>query len=315
MPIDPNQDRTKFIGGSEIAAIMGLSRWETPLSVWAQKTGKLTKDLSDNEAVEMGIDLEPFVAKKFMQRTGKKVKVDERDFTHPDYPFMKSHIDRWVLNEDGATLEAKTCSAWKANEWEGQEIPDEYYLQSNWNAGIVAAHRGEDPKSGYIAVLIGGQSFRHKPVKFSQVLFDKQVSMVKDFWENYVLKDVAPVAISDDKDTLVELFPDSRPDTLRKVSGDEAELELYVNQLAVDSMEGKSQIKDIVKDVDVAENTLRQLIEDGEGIETGQFKVTWKTQDSTSVDTEAMKDDEIYEKYKKTKQIRVLRIKEKKGKA
>jgi len=303
MTIDQAIDRSTFIGGSEIAAIMGLSRWETPLSIWAQKTGKITKDLSDNEAVEMGIALEGFVADLFAKRTGKEVKVDDTHFTHPDYEFMAAHIDRRVVPNE--ILEVKTCSAYKAHEWDGEEVPEEYHLQLNYYLGIVG------DKVGHLAVLIGGQKFVYKQIDFSQELFDRQVEVAKMFWEEYVGPDVAPMAISTDKDTLIELYPESRPDELRKI--EEPDLESQVNQLAIDRLEGKNQIKEIIGEVDLAENTLRQLIGDDEGIETGQYKITWKTQNKTSVDTQAMKDDGIYDKYKRVGTTRVLRVAEKKS--
>lgn len=307
--IDITKDRETYVGGSEIAAVMGLSRWDTPLSVWAQKTGKIVKDLSGIEAVEMGTDLEPFVAKKFEERSGKKVRVDQRHFIHPDYPYMAAHIDRWVLNEDGAILEAKTCSAYKANEWSEDEIPNEYYLQVNWYSGIVALHREEKPKDGYIAVLIGGQKFVWKPVEFSQKLFDRQVEVVRDFWENFVLTDTPPMATSDDKDSLLALHPESEKASIRKIEGETSEHELL--NLCIQRNEGKGQIKEIIKEVDEAENLLRQMIGDDEGIESGQWIASWKSQNTTSVNTQAMKDDGVYEKYAKRGTTRVLRVKAK----
>lgn len=310
---DFNKDRTGFIGGSDIAGVMGLSNWETPLSIWAMKTGRIVKDLSDNEAVEMGTDLEPFVAKKFEQRSGKKVRVDDRDFTHPDYPYMRCHIDRWVIGEE-TDLEAKTCSAYKAGAWVDDEIPEDYQLQKNWNSGIMGAHRGKPGRDSYIAVLIGGQKFVWKPFKFDQELFDLQVARAIEFWENYVLKNVPPMAIANDKDTLMELFPESRPKELKAIREDEPELEATFNELALNSIEGKVQKKALLSEIDEAENLLRQMIGDDEGLETGQYKATWKSQKKTTIDTQKLKDDGLYDAYAIRGTNRVLRIVEKKGK-
>lgn len=297
-------DRSKFVGGSDVAAIMGMSRWETPLSVWAKKTGQIPQDIEINEAIELGIELEDFVAKKFERKSGKKVRVDNRDFTHAEYPYMKAHIDRWVVG--GEILECKTASAYKVKEWDGEEIPDEYLLQVNWYLGIVGH------KKGYIAVLIGGQRFQFKEIDFCDLLYEKQVQAVKNFWENYVLTNTPPVAIANDKDTLVEIFPSSRPNVLETIT--DPDMELAFNQLAIDRLEGNCQIKEIAKEVDDSDNKIRQLIGDNEGLETGQFKATWKSQSRTSVDTKKLKEDGLYEKYAKTTETRVLRVIEKKGK-
>lgn len=302
--IDPNEDRSKFVGGSEVAAIMGLSQYETPLSIWAKKTGNIPSEIEMNEAIEFGIDLEDFVCNKFAERTGKTVTVDEKTYRHPDYDYMVAHIDRRV---DGCeVLEAKTASAYLANAWEGDEIPDAYHIQLNWYLGVLG------DSVGHIACLIGGQKFVYKEIQFDQPLFDKCVETVRVFWEEFVLRDIAPFAIANDKDTLVELFPESRPDSLMIL--DDPDLELEFNQLAVDHMEGRGQIKEIEVEVDAAGNRIRQLIGDGDGVETGIHKATWRNQDQTNMDIARMKEDGVYSKYAVKKSIRVLRVTEKKGK-
>ncbi len=68
-------DRTKFIGGSDISVVMGLNRWKTPLQLWAEKTGQVEPDdLSKVERVQLGSELEDFVAKKFERESGLKVR-------------------------------------------------------------------------------------------------------------------------------------------------------------------------------------------------------------------------------------------------
>ena len=310
---DFNKDRSGFIGGSDIAAVMGLSRWDTPLSVWAKKTKKISDSIEITEAIEMGIDLEDFVAKKFEEKSGLKVRKDRREFSHPQYPCLKAHIDRWLVGGSGDDVECKTASAWKYREWE-DGIPDEYILQKNWYTGIVAAYRKKKPSSGgYIAVLIGGQKFIWKKFEFDKALFERQVEVAVDFWMNFIVPVIPPMAIAGDKDTLVELFPASRTDSMITLRGDNPDLEASFNNFAIDRIEGKDQLKEIEKDVEEAENQIKQLIGDDEGIETGQFKATWKTQEKTNLDIAKMKEDGVYEKYAVKSENRVLRVVEKKG--
>ena len=73
------EERMMYIGGSDIAAIMGQSRWKTPYRLWAEKTGKIeVPDLSTNESVEMGTRLEQFVADLFSEKTGKAHGIDRK---------------------------------------------------------------------------------------------------------------------------------------------------------------------------------------------------------------------------------------------
>ena len=260
-------DRQRFIGGSEIAAVMGLSRWSTPLHVWGIKTGKIQPtDLSDNEAVQLGIELEDFVARKFSRQANLKVRVDNRSFAHDKYPYLVGHIDRRV--EGGEILECKTCSAWKAKEWDGEEIPIEYIYQLMWYMGLTGSKRG------YIACLIGGQKFVWKPMDFNQALYDRMVASAVDFWENYVLTDVPPMAIGGDSDTLNALYPMSEEQVV-KFTGDDA---LLVDSLIEERDAGKRMISDANEDLEKIEVQLKQKLGAAERGETDQYWYTWKTQ-------------------------------------
>jgi predicted phage-related endonuclease len=86
------------------------------------------------------------------------------------------------------------------------------------------------------------------------------------------------------------------------------------NELAIESLEGKAQRKELNSIIDGAENKIRQLIGEDEGLETGQYKATWKSQAKTSVDTKKMKEDGIYDKYAVRGRTRVLRVAQKKMK-
>ncbi len=159
------QNRKDFIGGSDISAVMGVSRWCTPLQLWAEKTGEVEpEDISEKEHVHFGHVLEDVVAKEFEQRTEKKVRRSPQIYQDNTLPYMRCQVDRLVTGTD-ELLEAKTCSAWGAKDWEGEEIPIEYILQVSWQLMITGR------KVGYIAVLIGGQKFVWKEIKADYKLF------------------------------------------------------------------------------------------------------------------------------------------------
>ena len=294
-------DRTKYLGGSDVAALMGLSRWKTPLALWAEKTGRLQNELSNFEAAEIGTELEEYVSKKFTKKTGIALRVDNRTFTHKKYSYMVAHIDRWVTGAD-AVFEAKTASAWKEKEWGGEEIPVEYTLQLNWYLGIVGK------KIGYIAVLIGGQKFVHKEIRFDQELFDKQIKCAAIFWEHFVLADVAPMAIAGDSETLLGLFPNARPGSLN-LSGDQA---LLFDELCESRAGGIESIKHAEEELEKIEAQIKQILGESEAAETDRYVATWKNQTRNTADTEKMKQDGVFEKYKKTSSTRSLRTQQRK---
>jgi len=288
------------IGGSEIAAVMGLSRWQSPLRLWAEKTGKVEReDISGKEYVELGTELEDFVAQKFARKTGKKVRRDRKTFKYRLYSYMTGHIDRRIVGTD-ELLECKTCNAWKEHEWEGEDIPMEYILQVMWYLGVCGMSKG------YIAVLIGGQKFRWKEIVFDIDLFAKMVAAAKEFVEYYVQKDIAPIAVAGDGETLMKLTPENTASILQSEDPE-------VNTLIEEKQACARIIKEAEKNKDDIDSKLKQRIGDHEGIETGLFKATWKSQSTRRISTAKIKEDGLYDKYAVESFSRVLRIAKKKG--
>jgi len=302
---DVTLNRNEYIGGSDIAAIMGLSRWKTPLKLWCEKTSKLpAPDLSDNEAVELGTDLEEFVAQKFSQKTGKAVRQAPKVYQHPDYPYMVAHIDRLVTGTD-ELLECKTCSAFKKEEWEGEEIPQEYILQVMWYLGITGR------KIGHIAVLIGGQAFRTKPIEFDQEMFDSMVEAAKEFW-THVLSDIPPAIMPNDDETLKDLYSDHTEVMIELFPTDD---ESAVATTAFEDkvaylQEVKMHIKDLQDEQKELETSIKDIIKDNLGIKTPKYVITWKAQTKSGFDTKLLKTEhpELAEKYATSTTYRVMRI-------
>lgn len=302
---DVKENRHLYIGGSDIAKVMGLSRWGTPLSLWAEKTGKIPpKDLSNVEAVELGNDLEDFVANKFSQKTGKAVRRSPKVYQHPQYPYMVAHIDRLVTGTD-ELLECKTCSFFKKDEWEGEEIPQEYILQVIWYLGIAGR------KVGYIAVLIGGQSFKYKKIEFDSELFDKMVESAKDFWQH--VQDDTPVDIvATDDETLKDLYSNHSEIMIDLIPTDEQTkqacdvLEEKVGYL----QEIKMHIKQLQDEQKEIETTVKDIIKDNLGIKTPKYIITWKNQTTTKFDTVKLRQErpETFEDYSYESSYRVMRI-------
>lgn len=303
---DVTLNRNEFLGGSDIAAVMGMNRWKTPLKLWAEKTGKLPlPDLSDIEAVELGTDLEEFVAKKFTQKTGKAVRRSPKYYQHPDYPYMVAHVDRLVTGTD-ELLECKTASFFKKDEWENDDIPQEYILQVMWYLGITGR------KIGHIAVLIGGQSFKYKQIEFDSELFETMVEAAKEFWQ-HVKDDTPPAVMPDDDETLkdlysehtevmIELYPENEETTQA--------VQTFEDKVAY-LQEVKGHIKNLQDEQKEIETAIKDIIKDNLGIKTPKYVVTWKSQSKTNFDTKLFKEShsDLFEEFSTTTSYRVMRIK------
>lgn len=106
--------RRKGIGGSDVAALLGISPWRTARDLYFDKLNIVA--VEDNEdnwvALEMGHLLESLVAKIFQHRTGYKVYQIKKMFQHPQYSWMLADVDYFVELPDGSTaiLEIKTTN-------------------------------------------------------------------------------------------------------------------------------------------------------------------------------------------------------------
>jgi len=296
--LEKDIDRTKFIGSSEIAAVCGLSRWATPLSVWAEKTGLVDPDdLSEVECIEWGIRLEEPVAQKFADKHDVKIMAYKKRFTHPEHDFLSCELDRIITGTD-TIIEVKTCNAWKAKEWDGEEYPLEYCYQVQFAMGLSGR------KKAWMVCLIGGQKYVEKELDFDQEMFDTMVEKAVEFW-GMVQERVPPVAVSGDRDILSELYPgDDELDEVVLTEEEEHGLLTLLDMLRI----GKESIKSAKKETEKLENQIKQRMEDSEVMNVRDYRVTWKSQVSRRLDTKKVKEDGLFDKYSKESVSRVLRI-------
>lgn len=297
--------RQSGIGGSDVASILGLNPYKSTFQLWCEKTGQVQQeDLSDRMPILIGNELEDLVARIFTKETGMAVRKDNKTHRHKDYPFLLANIDRQIIGQS-ALLECKTTSAYKADEWKGEEIPANYLLQVQHYLDVL------DYDVAYIAVIIGNTDFVYKKIERDEELIQQVRSRLIDFWENNVLKNVSP-----DIDGTVESakFLSQHYDML---VDDSVELSSeYINACDL-IQELKGLKKQLEIDLKEQENKVKKYI--GEhGVECGtsaKYSVSWKLQSRTSIDKTKLQDEfpDVYEQVLKTTNNRVFRLKENEG--
>lgn len=125
------------IGGSDAGAICGRNPYASLMSVYYDKTREDTADC-DNESMRQGRDLEAYVAQRFKEATGKKVRRSNIMYQSEEYPFMLANVDRLVVGEL-AGLECKTASAYSADKWKDDNIPVHYQIQCHHYMAVTEA--------------------------------------------------------------------------------------------------------------------------------------------------------------------------------
>ena len=147
------QTRKTGIGGSDIAAILGVSKFKTALDVFLSKTTDQPEQ--QGEHLYWGHALENPIIDRFVQDTGALVIRQPETRQHPDYEWAIANADALIMNGDTieAILEIKTSSAFKSREWgadDTDEVPIEYIAQVQWYMWIY------DVQEAYLAALIAG---------------------------------------------------------------------------------------------------------------------------------------------------------------
>lgn len=291
--------RHKYIGGSDAAAVVGMNAWVSPYSLWAEKTGRLP-GFEGNLATEVGTYLEEFVAQKFAQETGKKVRKCNLSWFNDQYPFAIANIDREIVGED-AGLEIKTTSELNLKKFKGGEYPANYYCQCMHYLAVTGKKRW------YLAVLIGNREFKWFTIERDEDEIKALMDAEAAFWEQ-VKTDVPPVAdgTSSTADTLSALYPYSNDDAIG-IGAFERDLDDYFRL--------KGQLENIASTIDGIVNRLKAHLQDCERGEGEKYKVSWKTQSRSSFDHKKFIKDHPQmdvSKYFKTTNTRPFRVTEKK---
>ena len=152
----PRGDIPYTVGGSDVAAIFGVSPWTTPMELWLIKKGRMKPPVKSNaNQLEMGHLLEPIAAHWYAKKTGNIVTEDTHLYQHADHPYALANFDRrFTRTTDGepGILECKSCTYHKADEWADDAIPLYYEFQLRFylavadvNIGAFSAVWGNNP--------------------------------------------------------------------------------------------------------------------------------------------------------------------------
>ncbi len=288
--------RKKGIGGSDAATVAGLNTWRSPINVYLDKTTDQPPQ-EDNERMRVGRDLEDYVAKRFEEATGARVRRENYLLQHPEHEFMLANLDRVLIGEN-AFLECKTTGSYSKSEWE-EGIPLHYELQCLHYMAVC----GFD--YGYIACLIGNEKFIYHKIERDEETINNLIAIEKDFWERYILGDEVPEP--DGSNAYTEVIKKKYHtsivesielnDSFSEKFNRRDELEKYIKVMEQEKKQIDQEIQLEMKECEVAV--------------LGDRKVTWKTQSRDTVDSKRLKEEEpeIYKQYIKTSLNRVFKVK------
>ena len=260
--------RKTGIGGSDAGAVCGVNPYKSPASVYADKISPDIQ-LEDNESMRQGRDFEDYVARRFTESTGLKVRRSNVMYQHDDYPWMLADIDRMVVGERSG-LECKTASAFSYDRWKSiDSIPEHYIIQCAHYMSIM----GWDHM--YLACLILGRDFIYYRIDRDDELIKNLITIERNFWEGHVLKGILPDPDgSSDFDKLIggNYFKTNKNSSIPLIGWDDqlrrrSDLNRLISKLETEKKEIDQQIKLFMAENEIAENE--------------KYRITWKYSEST----------------------------------
>lgn len=290
------EGRKKGIGGSDAGVILGLNAWKSPYMLWCEKTGRIKKDY-DNEAMRQGRDLEAYVAERFTELTGKKVRRSGYSFQSVEHPFMLANVDRLIVGEK-AGLECKTTNMLNKTDYAGGDVPPTYYAQCQHYMAVTGLDKW------YIAVLVLSKDFYVLEIERNEEYIETMITYEQDFWE-LVTSDQEPAIDGSEstEEALKALYPDANDDTIDLIGVDDV-----IELLAMVNL----KIKEFRTIKRKCESELKQQLGQNCSGRTDKAYVNWKQRKKTSIDTDLLKKEypDVYKKCLKQSTYRQFGIKE-----
>jgi putative phage-type endonuclease len=167
--------RKSRIGGSEVGAIAGESRYESAYSLWAKKLGLISGDVEENPAMYWGRTLEPVIINEFQKRHRDLfIYRDVGTFVDKQYDFMLANPDGIYEREDGTlgVIEVKTARF--VDDW-ANGVPRYYMTQVQWYLNVLGL------SEAYVLVLFSGSDYQEFFITADKLWQEHDFKMVSDF--------------------------------------------------------------------------------------------------------------------------------------
>ena len=276
--------RKKGICGTDAGAITGFNPYVSAFSVYKDKTSDEISEF-DNEAMRQGRDMEDYVARRFMEETGKQVRRTNAIYENEKHPIMLADFDRLIVGEK-AGLECKTVSPYSADKWSDGKIPMHYQMQVQHYLAVS----GYD--CWYIAALIFGRDFIIRKIERDEELINNLIVIEENWWEKHIVENTIPEPDGSTAYTklLNEYYHSDRDKTVKLYGMDK-------------TLERRGEIDSLIKKLNIEKEAIDQRIkinlEDASYGETEKYKVSWIDTVQNRIDSKKLKAEnpDIYNGY------------------
>lgn len=284
----------KTIGGSMVAAVLGLNPYTTPYQAWEVLTGR--RVVEDNPAMLRGRVAERFIAELSKEHgfsiIREQIRLEYGGFASATIDATAEYQERLCIVEFKSAANIRSVD----------DLPIPYLLQVQWYMGLWnLVNSDRSISSAYINIVDGWFNFNSYAIEFNQQLFEQLFEKVRQFHEKYIITDTPPPMKDSDKLAILNAL---EPSGIVELSN---EIESIIDELE----EIKSEIKKLEEKKEELENKIKLSLYDKEQGLGSRYSVSFKQQSRTIVETKQleMKYPQIFNELKKETNFRVLRIK------
>ena len=305
-----HEQRKKGVGGSDVAAIIGISPWRTPAEVWLEKTGRAEpQDISDRPHVQRGVELEAFVGEQFKKRHPELMVARVNAVAQSiERPWAQASLDYRVQERVRAlhgVLEIKTSrndAGW------ADGVPDYYLTQVLHYLSVT----GYD--FAWVAVQFDSDflwEYREYFIERDEDDIAAIDKAVDTFWRDFVLADQMPVLVGTAGEArgLTQMYAEPKRESITV-------LDHETLQLVSDYQDAAMREKSAKDDKQKATTLLMERIGDSRTLFTDTSKVTWVRGEGERFDLKRFKADHpdlaknYIKKYKRNGGLRVTDLKQ-----
>lgn len=282
------QYRMQGIGGSDASAAVGMNRWKSPLALWAEKTGQITKKDGQSEQMHWGNLLETVIRDEFANRNPElTVQQMPYIFQSVEHPFAIANLDGIVKDKNGncSILEIKTASAYREFDWQ-DGVPLEYVIQVQHYMLVTGLNHA------YIALLLGGNKYMQMELHRDESIIQYLILMESAFWQS--VQDLVQPPVSElDGELLNQLYP--KPDNAGGII-----LPAEADGIIAKYLNAKSAEDAAKKQKAEAENQLKAMMgKSAAAITKGGYKINWTEVNSNRFNSSRFQADnaDLYHQY------------------
>jgi len=275
------------ITGTDAGAILGLNPYRSAFQIYHDKISDTTENI-DNEAMRQGRDLEDYVAQRFTEATGLKVRRANAIYQSEEHPLLLADFDRLIVGQK-AGLECKTVSPFSADKWTDGKIPAHYMAQVNHYLAVS----GFD--CWYIAALIFGKELVIHKITTDKEVLNNLIAKEEHFWKYNVMPEFPPVPTGSEGDTqqINQLY-----------SADDRNKTAELNPIR-DLLDKRQDLSDQIEQLEQEKASIEQQVklemQDAAYGTAPGYKVSWVSSESKRVDSQRLKKEQpdIFNRYSK----------------